>query len=51
MQTMNQALADLYLRRLITIETAMNRSPDPQELNDIIARKRSGAISGPGTRR
>ena len=51
MQTMNQALADLYLRRLITIETAMNRSPDPQELNDIIARKRSGAISSPSARR
>ncbi len=51
MQTMNQALADLYLRRLITIETAMNRSPDPQELNDIIARRRSGAVSGPGARR
>ncbi|MCD6595809.1 type IV pilus twitching motility protein PilT [bacterium] len=45
MQTMNQSLSELYLRRLITIEEAMNRSSDPQELNDIIARKRTGAVS------
>ncbi len=43
MQTMNMSLAELYLKRLITIEDAMNRSPDPQELSDIIARKQMGA--------
>ncbi len=43
MQTMNMSLADLYLRRMITVEEAVSRSPDPQELNDIIARKRLGA--------
>lgn len=45
MQTMNQSLSELYLKHLITIEEAMNRSPDPQELNDIIARKRTGTVT------
>jgi twitching motility protein PilT len=52
MQTMNQSLCDLYLKRMITIEEAMNRSPEPQELNDLIARKQisSNATSQPQRR-
>ncbi len=51
MQTMNQSLADLYLKRYITVEEAMNRSPDSQELNDIIARTRAGAVNSPQQKR
>ncbi len=37
MQTMNQSLASLYQRRLITLETAMSRSPDNDELRSLIS--------------
>ncbi|MFP4459595.1 MAG: type IV pilus twitching motility protein PilT [Candidatus Zixiibacteriota bacterium] len=40
MMTMNQSLANLYLARKISLEQAMERSSDVQELNDIIARSR-----------
>ena len=40
MQTMNMSLAERYLDGVITLEDCMGRSPDPQELNDIITRKR-----------
>ncbi len=51
MQTMNQSLAELYLKRLITYEDALARSTDQVELETIIrnpqglgasARKRAG---------
>ncbi len=42
MQTFNQSLADLHLRKLITYEDAIGRSPDPEELKRI--------ISAPGAR-
>ncbi len=38
MQTFNQALAALYFRRMITLQTAMARSSYPDELQEIIAR-------------
>jgi len=38
MQTFNQALAALYFRRLITLETALSRSALPDELQEIINR-------------
>ncbi len=38
MQTFNQSLAALYFRRMITLETAMNRSSYPDELQEIISR-------------
>jgi twitching motility protein PilT len=38
MQTFNQALAALYFKRLITLETAMGRSSLPDELQEIINR-------------
>jgi len=37
MQTMNQSLTALYLRRLITLEEAIGRSTDPEELQTLIA--------------
>ena len=43
MKTMNQSLAELYLARKITIGDAVARSSNVDELNDIIARKTSGA--------
>jgi twitching motility protein PilT len=48
MQTMNQALAGLYLKRLISMDDAIARSSDPDELRNLInqgapAVKRSAA--------
>lgn len=37
MQTLNQSLSDLYLRKLITHEDAMNKSQEPEELRRIIS--------------
>jgi twitching motility protein PilT len=42
MQTFNQSLASLYFQRQITLETAIQRSSMPDELQDIINR---GAVS------
>lgn len=39
MQTLNQSLADLYFRKVITLETAMSTSSKQEELMDIIQRK------------
>lgn len=38
MQTFNQALASLYHKRVITLETAMQRSSNTDELKDLIER-------------
>jgi twitching motility protein PilT len=38
MQTFNQSLATLYQRRLITLQTAMSYSSNPEELQDMINR-------------
>jgi twitching motility protein PilT len=37
MQTMNQSLASLYLRRMISMEDALGRSSDSEELKQLIA--------------
>ena len=36
MQTMNQALASLYFRRLVTLDDAMSRSSDTDELRQLV---------------
>ncbi len=36
MQTMNQALAELYQKRLVTLEEALSYSSDPEELKKLI---------------
>jgi Tfp pilus assembly ATPase PilU len=38
MQTFNQSLADLYFKRQITLQAAINRSSMPDELQDMIQR-------------
>jgi twitching motility protein PilT len=38
MQTFNQSLASLYQKRLINLETAMQRSSNPDELKELIER-------------
>ncbi len=50
MQTMNQSLASLYLRKLISFEDALGRSSDPDELRQIISRDRS-ALQREGPRK
>jgi twitching motility protein PilT len=37
MQTMNQALADLFMRKMINYDDAISRSSSPDELNEMIA--------------
>ena len=45
MQTFNQSLATLYHKRLITLEVALQRSSNPDELKDLIERG-SGVNTG-----
>jgi twitching motility protein PilT len=47
MQTMNQSLATLQQRRLITLETALQRSSNRDELQDLINRG-VGVVAGAG---
>ena len=47
MQTMNQSLATLYSKRLITLEAAMNASSLKDELEQMIARG-TGVVAGAG---
>src|SRR5450755_871043 len=48
MQTFNQSLANAYFQKLITLETAIARSSNPDELQDLINR---GVTSAPLTGR
>ena len=43
MQTFNQSLATLYFKKLITLQTALGRSSNPDELQEMISRG-AGAI-------
>jgi twitching motility protein PilT len=45
MQTMNQSLASLYQRRMITMEDALGRSSDVDELRQLIGGG-GGAVAG-----
>jgi twitching motility protein PilT len=45
MQTMNQSLASLYQRRLITLDDAMARSHDQEELKTLIAGGNANVIN------
>jgi hypothetical protein len=47
MQTMNQSLATLYQKRLITLETALSRLVEPDELQEMINRG-AGVVAGAG---
>jgi twitching motility protein PilT len=46
MQTFNQSLANAYSQKLITLEVALARSSNPDELQDLINR---GVVSPPNT--
>jgi twitching motility protein PilT len=53
MQTFNQSLATLYHKRLITLDVAMQRSSNPDELRELIERGsglNTGSMPGPGGR-
>jgi twitching motility protein PilT len=50
MQTMNQSLATLYQKRLVTLETAMMASSNRDELQDLINRG-VGVVAGAGLSR
>ncbi|MEW6320909.1 MAG: type IV pilus twitching motility protein PilT [Acidobacteriota bacterium] len=50
MQTMNQSLASLYLKRVITMETALNQSSHREELQEMINRG-VGVVPGAGLAR
>src|SRR5262249_44497411 len=47
MQTMNQSLADLIRRRLITREDGMNRSTIPEELAQLLSHEGTAAGAAP----
>src|ERR671914_894567 len=47
MQTANQSLATLYQKKLITVETAMEKSSNREELQDMINRG-AGVVAGAG---
>ncbi len=46
MQTLNQSLANLYLRKLITYEDAIGRSPDFEELMKLIGTPKAVVRAG-----
>ncbi len=48
MQTLNQSLATLYFQKHITLESALQRSAHPEELQDLINRG-AGLIDRPAT--
>jgi twitching motility protein PilT len=50
MQTANQSLASLYMKRLITLETALTSSSNKDELQDMINRG-VGVVAGAGLNR
>jgi len=43
MQTFNQSLASLVQRRLVTLEDALGRSSEPDELRNILASPQAAA--------
>ena len=47
MQTMNQSLATLYMKKLVTLDTAMSASSNREELPDMINRG-AGVVAGAG---
>jgi twitching motility protein PilT len=50
MQTMNQSLAGLYQRRLISLETALSRSSDVDELRGLINQGSAATVRPPAQR-
>jgi twitching motility protein PilT len=49
MQTFNQSLCGMFLKRMITLEEALGRSSDAEELKTMIAQAQSGGPTSGGT--
>jgi twitching motility protein PilT len=49
MQTFNQSLANLYFRKLVSLDTIMAMTSFPEELTDIIQRREGVRITSGGT--
>jgi twitching motility protein PilT len=50
MQTFNQSLFSLYTRRMITLDEAISRSLEPEELRQMIERGSTSTVGQPGKR-
>ena len=48
MQTFNQSLANLYFRKLVSLDTVMSMTSFPEELTDIIQRREGVRITSGG---
>jgi twitching motility protein PilT len=46
MQTFNQSLATLYFKKMITLQTALSRSSNPDELQEMISRGAGSLFQG-----
>ena len=46
MQTFNQGLANAYMQKAITLDVALSRSSNPDELQDMINRGVAGPAGG-----
>lgn len=55
MQTMNQALLTMVERRFISVDLAIEKSPEPEELEELIEKRRNGGgarpVRGPAPKR
>ena len=51
MQTLNQCLALLYIKRQISMDAAIGRSSDPEELRSIIEREELAGRGGTSSRK
>jgi twitching motility protein PilT len=51
MQTFNQCLAGLYARKVITLDEALGRSSDPEELRNLLTTGSGGATPRPAAAR
>jgi twitching motility protein PilT len=45
MQTMNQSLISAYLKRNITLDDAVGRSPDPEEFRNLLSASPASGVS------
>jgi twitching motility protein PilT len=50
MQTFNQSLAAVVMKRLVTVDEALGRSSDPDELKNLLAGGGARPMGGPGAR-
>jgi twitching motility protein PilT len=51
MQTMNQSLLDLYLKKVITLDEAMGRTQDPDDMRQMMSNAGTGSMAPGGMKR